>query len=103
MPLLTASPGNHLHLRAARTIKVSGLTECADLKFFYALNGRSNHTGGHRTRLISSRTGEILEIADGVACHIVGIVAAVYGEGVLIHVTAGDITSRCNSWCEPQE
>src|SRR5215510_9323850 len=98
MPLLAAAPGNHLHLRAAGTIKVGGLTECADLKFFYALNRRRNYPGCHRARLRACETGEIREIADSIARHIVRVVSTVYSESVLIHVTTGDITSRRNSW-----
>src|SRR5215813_1167496 len=102
MPLICATPGNHLYLCAAGAVKVRCLTKRAYFKFFDAFDWRGHNARSHRAGLRASQTGEVLEIADGIAGHIIRIVSPVYGEGVLIHIASGDITSRGYAGRQPQ-
>src|SRR5437667_12113180 len=101
MPLVGSTTGDHLHLRPAGLVKVGSLTERADLEFFDRLDRRCYYPRGHCAGLGASETGEVLDVSDGVARHIVGVIAAIAPELVLIHVYAGDSASGRHSTLEP--
>ena len=101
--MIGAATGDHLHLRAAGLIKVVRLAERADLEFLDRLDWRGHYTGSHRAGLRAARTGEVLDVTDGVAGHIIRVVTAIYGKGVLIHVAAGNIASRRDARLEPEQ
>src|SRR5207237_947494 len=71
MPLLGTALGDHLDLRANRTIEVGRLSEGVDSEFFDAFNRSRNHARSHTVRLGSSGARNIHRITDLVARHIV--------------------------------
>src|SRR2546423_15399252 len=103
MPLIGTAPGNHLYLRSARAVEVRRLTESADLKLLDAFDRGGHHARGHRAGLGPGETGEVLNIPDGVTGHIVRIVAAIYGESVLVHIAAGNVASRRHARRQSQQ
>src|SRR5438132_8648184 len=93
VPLICAAPGDHLNLRATGGVKVIRLTEGADFEFLDTLDRSGYDAGGHAVGLRPGETGEVLDVPDRVSGHIIGVVAAVDGESVLVHVAAGNVPS----------
>jgi hypothetical protein len=94
MPLICSPASHHLHLRAARSIKVVCLAEGVNLEFLDRFDRCGDDARSHRTRLITSETRKVLNISNRVTGHIVGVVAAINRESILVHVTAADVSSR---------
>ncbi len=103
MPLIGSATGDHLDLRPAGLIKIRRLPKGADFEFFYRFDRGCHHTRGHAVGLATGETGEVLDVSDGVARHIVGVIAAIDRECVLIHVAAGDIASGRHSGLKRQQ
>src|SRR5437868_5339878 len=103
VPLIGAPPGNHLNLRTTGGVKVIRLTKGADLEFLNTLNRGSHYTRSHRAGLGASETGEVLDVPNGISSHIIGVVAAIDGESVLVHVAAGNITSGRYAWLQTEQ
>src|SRR6266478_5218926 len=93
VPLIGAAPRYHLNLSTTGRVKVIRLTEGADFEFLDTLNRGGYDAGGDAVGLGASETGEVLDVPDGVSGHIIGVVAAIDGESVLVHITAGNISS----------
>ena len=107
MPLIAAAPGNHLDLRADRTIEVSRLPESVDAKFFDALDRSRRYAGSHAVNLITSielrRTCEVHCVSDLIAGHVIAVLAAVYAERVLIADGAGNLSRWRDPWLKRHE
>ena len=79
------------------------MTEGADFEFLDTLNRSSHHTGSHAVGLAACETGEVLNVSDSVAGHIIRVITTIYGESVLVHIAAGDIASRRHTWLQRQQ
>ena len=87
-----------MYLRATRGIKVICLTERIDLELLDRFDRRRYHSRCHRTGLSSGYTSKVLDVSDCVAGHVIRIVPTINGKRILIHITAGNVSSRCNAW-----
>src|SRR5713226_3854395 len=94
MPLIGAASGDHLYLRAAGSIKVSRLTERIDFELFDSFDRRRHHARDHPVSLSASSAGKVVYVCGGGTGHVVGVVATIDGEGVLVLVAAGNIAGR---------
>ena len=97
MPVVGATAGHHHDLRAGGTIKVSCLSGGVDLEFLDAFDRGGHHAGSHTVGLAATDTGKVVDITDRVTGHVVGVVAAINGERVLIHERAGNVASGCHT------
>src|SRR5438445_7436963 len=103
MPLICSATGDHLDLRPAGLIKIRRLPKGADFEFFYRFDRCRHHTRSHTVGLTTGETSEVIDVSDGVAGHVVGVVAAIYGESILVHVAAGNITPRRHARLKTQQ
>ncbi len=70
------------------------MTEGADFKFLHAFDRRSHHARDHPVSLSASSAGKVVYVRGGGTGHVVGVVATIDGEGVLVLVAAGNIAGR---------
>src|SRR6266850_1987889 len=98
VPLILTTPGHHHHLCSGGAVEVSRLSESVDLEFFNALNRSCHNARSHSAGLAAGNAGKVLNIANSIAGHVIGVVAAINGERVLIHVGTSDVTSGCHAW-----
>src|SRR6266566_3911376 len=103
VPLVGSASSYHLHLSAAGVVEVRRLPESIDLEFFDGFDWRSYDARSHAVGLAAGETGEVLDVADGIARHIIRVVPTIDGESVLVHIAAGDIASRRHAGLQAQK
>ena len=90
MPLIGPTLGDHLDIGAAGAVEIGGLAEGCRLEFLDALDRCRHDARGYAVGLAAGCPGEVHYVADGVAGHVVGVVATVHCKRALVHVSAGN-------------
>src|SRR6185369_12512712 len=85
---------DHLDLTADGTGEVRRLVEGGNLDFLDALNGSGHNPGRATTGLASAGASEVGDVAGIVAGHVIGVVAAIQHEDVLVGESSGRHAAR---------
>src|SRR5437762_13379854 len=97
MKISRASASYHHDLGASRAIEVSSLPSGVYFEFFNTLDGRRDDARGHAIGLATANAGKVLEVPNGIAGHVIGVISTIDRVRVLIHVRPGNVASRCNA------
>ena len=67
-------------------------------ELFNAFDWRCDDTRGHTVCLTTGDAREVIDVADGVTGHVIGVVAAINRIGVLVHIGSSHVASGGDSW-----